>query len=272
MYRQTLEGLREQLFKVEEPTQEPQKKGGIIPMKMASKPLEEAKLPAYGDWLKTISSMASDLRNSSDTQHTGASGFVEGFSQTVSLKSKKEKEADKALAAVPEENKESFIKKRGDGPSYYAPRASAEPGSLIGLIDKTEGGGDYDTLFGFSNRDGKKFAGTKISQMTIGELKEFANGEYGKWSREQLGYKATPMGRYQFVGTTMASVAKEMGLPDDTVFSPEVQDAMFEYHAKKTIAGGKTMDQKISLLREQWEGFKHVDRDTLASAVMKYGA
>jgi len=270
MYRQSLEGLRAQLFKVDEP-QQPEMKKGIITPKINSKPLEEAKIPAYGDWLRTISSMASDLKNSSNTEHTPESGFIEGFANTVDLRSKESKAKDKALEAVPEENKKGFIEKRGDKSSYYAPQPS-EPGSLIGLIDKTEGGGDYDTLFGFSNRDGKKFAGTKISGMTIGELKEFANGEYGQWSREELGYKATPMGRYQFVGTTMASVAKEMGLPDDTVFSPEVQDAMFEHHVKKTLAGGDTMDEKISLLRGQWEGFKHVSRPALEAAVMKYGA
>lgn len=124
------------------------------------------------------------------------------------------------------------------------------------LLDRFEGGGDYDALFGFANREGGPFSGTKVSEMTIGELKNFANGEYADYSREQLGYKATPMGRFQFVGSTLSSVAKRMGLSDDTVFTPQVQNDMFIFHAKEVMAG-KSQAGKRAAMRDTWEGLSN---------------
>jgi hypothetical protein len=91
--------------------------------------------------------------------------------------------------------------------------------------------------------------------MTIGQLKNFANTTYSNYSTKELGYKATPMGRYQFVGTTLAEVASRMGLPDDTVFSPDVQDKMFTFLAKEVIAG-KEPAGKRGALRSTWEGLR----------------
>ena len=124
------------------------------------------------------------------------------------------------------------------------------------LLDKFEGGGDYNALFGFANREGGPFAGTKVSEMTIGELKDFADGEYADYSRQQLGYKATPMGRFQFVGSTLASVAKRMGLSDDTVFTPQVQNDVFVFHAKEVMAG-KSASGKRTAMRQTWEGLRN---------------
>lgn len=134
---------------------------------------------------------------------------------------------------------------------------------LVGLIDQTEGGGSYDTLLNFSNN--KEFAGVDITKMTIGQLKAFADGEYGKYSKDRLGYKATPMGRYQIVGTTLADTANKLGLSDDTVFSPEIQDHMFAYLANQAIKSGG-----ISGLRSTWEGFKTVPDDVLQVAADEF--
>lgn len=277
MYKDSLKRLREQVFAApeEEPVKRPR---GLIEARVESKPLSDPKVTPYADWLKTVASMASELKQSNAKPSSAASGFAKGFTSTVEL----EKKPAEGLDTVPEENKEALIRRRGHLPSLYAPRASKNEdshearinGTFSGfkdLIDKVEGGGDYDTLFSFSNRDGGAFAGVKVSEMTIGELKDFANGEYGAWSREKLGYKATPMGRYQFVGSTLGSVAKEMGLPDDTVFDRQTQDAMFDYWVKKTMSRGESVDEKVDLLRGQWEGFKHVPRSTLAELVVKYG-
>lgn len=123
------------------------------------------------------------------------------------------------------------------------------------LLDKFEGGGDYNALLGFANREGGPLAGTKVSEMTIGQLKNFADTTYANYATKELGYKATPMGRYQFVGTTLADVASRMGLPDNTVFSPEVQDSMFTFLAKEVIAG-KEQAGKRGALRSTWEGLR----------------
>ena len=132
----------------------------------------------------------------------------------------------------------------------------APTSTTAALLDKFEGGGDYNALFGFANREGGPFAGTNVSEMTIGQLKDFADNKYADYSRKQLGYKATPMGRYQFVGTTLADVAKRMGLADDTVFSPAVQDQMFTFYAKEVIADKAPAGQRAAL-RGAWEGLKN---------------
>ena len=142
---------------------------------------------------------------------------------------------------------------------------------LLGLIDKTEGAGNYNTLFGHAQKEGRAFAGTNITDMTIGQLKAFTDpsGAYGQWVKTNNPKKqvATPLGRYQFVGSTMSAIADKMGLPDNTVFTPEVQDRMFAYHARETLRGKQSDAAKLSAIRSQWDGFRHVDDATLLSAL-----
>lgn len=134
------------------------------------------------------------------------------------------------------------------------------------LLDKYEGGGDYDTLFKFSNREGGPFAGVQVSTMTIGQLKAFANGEYGSWSVKQLGYKATPMGRFQFVGDTLTVTAAKMGLGDNVVFSPEIQNKMFVFLANEVISG-KSPEGKRAALRSTWTGLKNASNSELDTMI-----
>lgn len=125
------------------------------------------------------------------------------------------------------------------------------------LMDKYEGGGDYDTLFGHS-QNGGPFNGVKITNMTLSQVLDFANprGQYGQWVKGKVGRVATPMGRFQFVGSTLRQVATEMGLDlDNTVFTPDVQNAMFTHYATKVI-GNKTGASARSALRGAWEGMK----------------
>lgn len=142
--------------------------------------------------------------------------------------------------------------------------------SLVSLIDRTEGAGDYNTLFGFSNRPGGAFSNVNVSEMTLGELNDFSTGVYAEWSKGQLGKVATPMGKYQIVGTTMRQTAKEMGLPDNIVFTEEVQDAMFHHIAVKTLRGKETPAAKRKAMRATWEGFKNVPNSELDAAIAEF--
>ena len=58
-----------------------------------------------------------------------------------------------------------------------------------------------------------------------------------------------------------------MKLPADTVFNKETQDKMFLFLAKEAVGGGKTSSEKRSRLRGIWEGFKHVDNNTLNKVI-----
>lgn len=140
--------------------------------------------------------------------------------------------------------------------------------SLTELIDKHEGGGSYDTLFSHAQRS--DFAGVNVANMTIGQAVNFANGEYGRWSQRKLGYKATPMGRYQIVGKTLERVSRAMGLSPDTPFDQHTQDAMFAFLADEAISGKATMSGKRSALRGVWEGFKYASDAQLDQAIMEF--
>lgn len=154
------------------------------------------------------------------------------------------------------------------------PNSTASKGRMYDLIDRTEGGGSYDTLYGHSQRAGAKFHGVNVSQMTIGEIKQFTNtsGAYGQWvkANNPRGVVATPIGRYQFVGTTLKQLAADMGLSDDVVFTPEVQDAMFHYHAKNTIQAANSPADARARMRAQWEGFKYVSNKELDAAIAEF--
>lgn len=164
----------------------------------------------------------------------------------------------------------------GEYRGYPDTSYSGNTSGLMGLMDRYEGGGRYDTLFGHSQKN--RFKGIDVSKMTLGQLKDFQStkGEYGNWVKQELGRQgqtpriATPIGRYQFVGTTLRNVSAAMGLSDDTVFDKGTQDAMFQFHLRRTLASAKGgMMGKVKALRGQWEGFKNVPTPTLVAEIRK---
>lgn len=134
------------------------------------------------------------------------------------------------------------------------------PSSFMAAVDSAEGGGDYDTLYGFAQRDGKPFAGTRVSNMSVKDAIAFADpsGPYAQSVKGQIGRVATPMGRHQIVGTTLRNAVSEMGLDPNTPFNRQTQDAIAGHLARKRIAGETTMDGKVAALRSEWHGFKNV--------------
>jgi flagellar protein FlgJ len=148
---------------------------------------------------------------------------------------------------------------------------------LWDLVDNHEGGGGYDTLFGFSNNGGQ-FADTRVSQMTLGDLRDFSNpsGEYGQWVRGELDRNgqrarvATPMGRFQIVGTTMRNTADALGLADDVVFNEQTQLQMADHLARQRLRSSDTMTGKMAGLRAEWEGFHNVSDADLRRAIEEF--
>ena len=152
-----------------------------------------------------------------------------------------------------------------------APTDGTTP-TLQGLVDRTEGGGNYSTLYG--NAQDGAFKGTDVSKMTLGQLYNFTdpNGEYAQFVKAKTGTVATPVGRNQIIGTTLAAAAKQMGLPDNTVYTPQVQDAIFTHLANQRLAGQTTMASKMTALRNEWNGYKNVPDAELSAAITKYEA
>ena len=150
-----------------------------------------------------------------------------------------------------------------------APSAGGAGSDFFSLLDRTEGGGSYSTLFGHSQKEGGRFGGVDVSRMTLGQLRDFASprGEYGQWVRGQVGRVATPMGRYQTVGTTLFNVANELGLSDDTVFDARTQDRIGMHLAQRRIRSANTLAGQRAALRAEWEGFRNVSDAELDRAI-----
>jgi hypothetical protein len=158
-------------------------------------------------------------------------------------------------------------------PAAPGPVASGDgggilPASFLAAVDKTEGAGAYDTLYGHAQRNGP-FAGTNVSQMTIGEAMAFADpsGPYAQSVKGQIGRVATPMGRHQIVGTTLRSAVKEMGLDPSMPFNAQTQDAIAAHLARKRISSANSMPGKIAALRSEWHGFRNVPDSQMAQIV-----
>lgn len=147
--------------------------------------------------------------------------------------------------------------------------ATGSGNPFLDLMDRHEGAGDFSTLFGHSQRDGGRFAGVDVSRMTLGQLREFAspNGEYGQWVRGQVGRVATPMGRFQIVGTTLRNSAQQLGYDDNTVFDENTQGSIAMHLARNRLNGVSDPAAQRRGLRSEWEGLRSVSDPDLDRAI-----
>lgn len=134
----------------------------------------------------------------------------------------------------------------------------------------------YDTLFRHAQQAGGQFAGTRPTQMTIQQALEFQNpsGAYGKYVAStrpdpEVGV-ATPMGRYQIVGTTLRNAVQQMNLDPNTPFNAETQDQIGKHLIDQRLSRANTIEGKRQQLRQEFQGFQNVDNATLDRAIMEY--
>lgn len=98
---------------------------------------------------------------------------------------------------------------------------------LLDRISRGEGTlkSGYNTTFSYGKYDP---ANVDITQLTLGEIKQFQNGMVAN------GSKSSAVGRYQFIRSTFNDVQKQLGLPDNIYFDAATQDAMILHRLKKT--------------------------------------
>lgn len=142
------------------------------------------------------------------------------------------------------------------------------PQSFLSAVDKTEGGGAYDTLYGHAQKSGP-FAGTSISSMPIRDVLAFTDpsGAYAQSVKGQIGRVATPVGRYQVVGSTLKNAVGALGLDPNAPFDQNAQDKVALYLAKNRVSSARTQEGKIAALRNEWHGFKSVPDSQMAQIV-----
>ncbi len=272
-YKTQLEGLRKELFadlnKVDfRPAPNPKSEGWIKPL-MKPEPLKDVEendsLKMFKDFLRKTKAVAAKAKEEREkSAQVPVKSVATGFIKAITPRPNPRNEE----GYIPEEFYETggspdARQERNDAARAYG--KSGDISSFLGIMDKHEGGGSYDTLFGHSQ---DKF-GVKPSEMTLGELYAFSDpsGEYGQWVKGQVGRVATPMGRYQFVGSTLKATAKKMGLSDDTVFDKQTQDALFAYKLNERLSGASTMADKVKAIRSEWEGFRSVPTSVLEGLI-----
>ena len=102
-------------------------------------------------------------------------------------------------------------------------------------IFRGESGGDYNALFNYVNRSGGMFDNVKITDMTVDGALDFATlsgpgSNYASYVGIQNdGVKATPMGAYQVVGSTLRDAKRGLGLRGDELMTRDLQDRIGKY-------------------------------------------
>ena len=149
------------------------------------------------------------------------------------------------------------------------------PTTVASLMKQFESGsGGYNSLLNQA-QDGP-FKGTDLTAMTMDEVINFSKSgspyfNYGKnnvpkgTQAYREGLSSTPMGFYQFVGTTLRDIQKrgfdELGISGATLFDKETQDKLFAWYAKDRMDSavsqyGDSASVKRGALRSTWEGFR----------------
>jgi conjugal transfer mating pair stabilization protein TraG len=86
---------------------------------------------------------------------------------------------------------------------------------LLTTIAKAESNGNYNAYFGNARNSQVQF-----TTMTVGQVLE--------WQRQfaASGQASTAVGRYQFIDTTLQGLVDELGIAQDELFDPTMQDRL----------------------------------------------
>ena len=128
------------------------------------------------------------------------------------------------------------------------------------MTAKESGSGGYDSLYDQSQKE--TFKGIVPTEMTIGEVLAFqkkrGTGSYASFvkANNPSGKLSTPVGKFQYVGSTLQDEVDKNGYDLNTKFDANMQDTIFYNHANRIIKNLKTQGGKRSKMRSTWEGFK----------------
>jgi len=138
-------------------------------------------------------------------------------------------EADALRMARIIQQKEQKLKSGSTGTSTVTPVEGVK--GLLQEISEgegTSGASGYNTEFDYGKHSN---ADKPLSEMTMTEVKahqkEMLRTQYANGVAKGTGSSA--VGKYQFISSTLQNTQDSMGISDDTVFSPEIQDQMGEY-------------------------------------------
>jgi hypothetical protein len=139
-------------------------------------------------------------------------------------------------------------------------RGSLGPEAEKLMTSKESGRGGYDALYNQAQKS--TFKEFKPTEMTIGEVLAFqkkrGTGSYASFvkANNPSGKLSTPVGKFQYVGSTLQDEVDKNGYNLNAKFDANMQDTIFYNHANRIIKNLKTQAGKRSKMRATWEGFK----------------
>jgi len=162
----------------------------------------------------------------------------------------------------------------------YGNRPPPADGSALDDLTNGESNNDYNALLIGMQGNKKTYFETdkQLTQMTTQEVFDLTNqgGEYFKWSKINMpkntsayrqGKASTPVGKYQFLGSTLKDFVGSnddpdsytgtfvrLGINKDTLFNEETQDKLFREFARiKLLKAGDNPAAKRDAMRNTWE-------------------
>lgn len=151
------------------------------------------------------------------------------------------------------------------------------------LTDLESGSGGANALLNQSQNS--QFSDINVSTMPISKVMAFQQkrgpGSYHAWSKENMpdgteakekGLGSTPVGKYQFIGDTLKDLKENgtldsLGITDDTIFDEKTQDAIFVRYAQDRLKGKTTDEERITEMRNIWEGLKKASDEQVLSVI-----
>lgn len=148
--------------------------------------------------------------------------------------------------------------------------------------EKESGSGGYDALLNQSQTN--QFSDVRVSTMSMDEVLEFSapGSDYFNYGKENApkgtfaaknNLATTPMGQYQFVGSTLQDIKdrggfEALGITGETKFDQETQDALFVWYANDMLkTAGDDQNKKRSVLKGIWEGFGSASDEELDAVI-----
>jgi hypothetical protein len=162
--------------------------------------------------------------------------------------------------------------------SFAALNSSLDAETLDLFTTFESGQGGYDALLGQAQDNDTPFRDTKITEMTMDQVLEFASpgGDYANYSltatvpgqqAHENSDPATPLGKFQFVGSTLRDIQnrggfEQLGINGSTLFDEETQNKLFSWYVKDTMkaSGGDKVTYRDKM-RKRFEGFKKTDAE-----------
>lgn len=135
----------------------------------------------------------------------------------------------------------------------------------------------YSTIFGNTEKEGKKFAGKDITSMKMSEVFDFVKpgGAFNEYNKDAFGKNTTAIGKYQMVGATLRdlrdrNILDKLGIKEDTTFNRETQDKIAMHLAERRVKG-RSLEAARKGMRDEWEGFKKLDNEELDAIINEIG-